>query len=178
MHIRKREDTNMRRETKTLIRCLLISVCLLSITAGASYGEGYKALDGLTSVKAVFDFRAGNPKGAAMQLDMIYRIAHDKNIMAVTEKPEFAIVFIGPSVKLISKNRVGFSPEELESLDEIAGTVSRMSKEGVRLEICLVAAKVMGVDPSSILPEIVGVENGWISLIGYQAKGYSIVPAY
>jgi intracellular sulfur oxidation DsrE/DsrF family protein len=168
----------MRRETKALIRCLLISVSLLCITAGASYGEGYKALTGLTSVKAVFDFRAGNPKGAAMQLDMISKITHDKSIMAVTDKPEFAVVFIGPAVKLISKNREGFSPEDQKSLDEIAATVSRMAKEGVRLEICLVAAKVMGVDPSSILPDIAGVENGWISLIGYQAKGYSIVPAY
>ncbi|MBI5665631.1 MAG: DsrE family protein [Nitrospirae bacterium] len=168
----------MRRETKVLIRCLLISVCLLCITAGASYGEGYKALDGLKSVKAVFDFRAGNPKGAAMQLDMIYKILHDKSITTVTEKPEFAVVFIGPSVKLISKTREGFPPEELKSLDEIAATVSRMAKEGVRLEICLAAAKIMGVDPSSILPEIARVENGWISLIGYQAKDYSIVPAY
>ncbi len=168
----------MRRETKTLIKCLLVSVCLLCISAGTSYGEGYKALDGLKSVKAVFDFRAGNPKGAAMQLDMIYKITHDKSIMAVTDKPEFAVVFIGPAVKLISKNREGLSPEDQKSLDEIAATVSRMSKDGVRLEICLVAAKVFGVDPSSILPEIAGVENGWISLIGYQAKNYSIVPAY
>ncbi len=168
----------MRSETKVLIKCLLISVCLLCITSGASYGEGYKALDGLTSVKAVFDIRAGNPKGAAMQLDMIYKITHDKSIIAVTDKPEFAVVFIGPSVKLISKNREGFSQEEQKSMDEIAGTVSKMAKEGVRLEICLVAAKVMGVDLSSILPDIAGVENGWISLIGYQAKGYSIVPAY
>ncbi len=168
----------MRRETKALVRCLLISVCLLCITAGVSYGEGYKALDGLTSVKAVFDFRAGNPKSAAMQLDMIYKITHDKSIMAVTDKPEFAVVFIGPAVKLVSKTREGFSPEDQTILADIAGTVSKMAKEGVRLEICLVAAKVMGVDPSSILPEIAGVENGWISLIGYQAKGYSIVPAY
>jgi len=28
------------------------------------------------------------------------------------------------------------------------------------------------------LPEIKHVSNGWISLIGYQAKGYSLVPAY
>jgi intracellular sulfur oxidation DsrE/DsrF family protein len=178
MHIRKREEKNMRRETKTFIKCLLISVCLLCITAGASYGGEYKALDGLTTVKGVFDFRAGNPKSAAMQLDMIHKITHDKSIMAVTQKPEFAVVFIGPSVKLISKNREGFSPEDQKSLDEIADTVSKMAKEGIRLEICLVAAKVFGVDPSSILPEIAGVENGWISLIGYQAKDYSLVPAY
>ena len=53
-----------------------------------------------------------------------------------------------------------------------------MVKSGIRLEICLVAAQVFGVDPGSVLPEIKQVGNGWISLIGYQARGYSLVPAY
>ena len=168
----------MKKGTKAGITCMLIAVCLLCITAGAAYTEEYKALTGLTSVKAVFDFRAGNPQSAAMQLDLIAQVYHDKNIRAVTEKPEFVIVFIGPSVKLISKSREGFSPEEQKKLDEIAATVSRMSKDGIRLELCLVATKVMGVDPASILPEITHVYSGWISLIGYQAQGYSIVSAY
>jgi intracellular sulfur oxidation DsrE/DsrF family protein len=87
-------------------------------------------------------------------------------------------VFIGPSVKLISKNREGFSPEDQKSLDEIANTISAMSKDGINLEICLVAAKVFNVDPASVLPEIKRVGNGWISMIGYQAQGYSLVPVY
>jgi intracellular sulfur oxidation DsrE/DsrF family protein len=85
---------------------------------------------------------------------------------------------MGPSVKLISKNRQGFAAEDQKSLDEIAETVSKMAKDGLRVEICLFAAKVFGVDPASILPEIKKVENGWISLVGYQAQGYSLVPAY
>ena len=51
-----------------------------------------------------------------------------------------------------------------------------MTKDGITLEACLVAAKGFGVEPSSILPEIKQVGNGWISLIGYEAKGYSMVP--
>jgi intracellular sulfur oxidation DsrE/DsrF family protein len=168
----------MRNVTKSVIACLVVAVCMLCMSAGAAYSEGYTALSGLTSVKAVFDFRAGNPKGAAMQLDMIHKITHDKNIMAVTEKPEFAVVFIGPAVKLISKDREGFSLDDQKYLADIAAIVSKMSKDGVKLEVCMAAVKVMGVDPASILPEITKVENGWISLIGYQANGYSIVPAY
>jgi hypothetical protein len=34
------------------------------------------------------------------------------------------------------------------------------------------------VDPATILPEIKHEENGVISLIGYQAKGFSLVPVY
>jgi intracellular sulfur oxidation DsrE/DsrF family protein len=168
----------MKRESRTIIISLFLSVCLLFVTAGASYSEEYEALTGLTSARAVFDFRSGNPKSAAMLLDLIHQTYKDKSIRAVTEKPEFVIVFIGPSVKLISSKREGFSPEEQKTLDEIAGMVSKMSKDGIKLEICMVAAKVFGVDPASILPEIKQVGNGWISLIGYQGKGYSIVPAF
>jgi intracellular sulfur oxidation DsrE/DsrF family protein len=81
-------------------------------------------------------------------------------------------------VKLVSKNREGFSPEDLKSLDEIASTVTAMAKDGITLEICLVAVKYFDVDPASVLPEIKGVGNGWISVIGYQAQGYSLVPVY
>jgi intracellular sulfur oxidation DsrE/DsrF family protein len=88
------------------------------------------------------------------------------------------VVFIGPSVKLISKNREGFSPEDLKSLDEIANTISAMAKDGINFEMCLVAAKFFNVDPASVSPEIKGVGNGWIPIIGYQAQGYSLVPVY
>jgi len=94
------------------------------------------------------------------------------------KNPVFVLVFIGPSVKLISKNREGFSPEDQKSLDEIANTISAMSKDGINLEICLAAAKFFNVDPASVLPEIKRVGNGWISMIGYQAQGYSLVPVY
>jgi intracellular sulfur oxidation DsrE/DsrF family protein len=87
-------------------------------------------------------------------------------------------VFIGPSVKLISKNREGLSPEDQNALDEIADKISAMSKDGIKFEICLVAAKAFNVDPSSVLPEIKRVGNGFISLIGYQAQGFSLVPVY
>jgi intracellular sulfur oxidation DsrE/DsrF family protein len=51
-----------------------------------------------------------------------------------------------------------------------------MAKDGVKFEICLIAVKYAGIEPSSILPEIKQVGNGWISVIGYQARGYSLVP--
>jgi len=168
----------MKRESKAMMISLFLSICLLLVAVANGFGKEYEALKGLKSVKAVFDVRAGNPKSAALSLKVIHQTYQDKNITAVTKNPAFAVVFIGPSVKLISKNREGFSPEEQNILDEIASTISQMSKEGIKLEICLIAAQVFGVDPASVLPEIKHVGNGWVSLIGYQAKGYSLVPAY
>jgi intracellular sulfur oxidation DsrE/DsrF family protein len=176
--MRDKEVRKMKSKSGTLIIGLFISICLLFVAVGNVFGEGYDALKGLKDAKAVFDNRVGNPKSAALLLNLIHQSFKDKEMKAVMKNPAFVVVFIGPSVKLISKNREGFSAEEHKILDEIANTVSQMSRDGIKLEICLVAAKLFNVDPASVFPAIKHVNNGWISLIGYQTKGYSLVPVY
>jgi len=173
-----RRNEKMRRESRAIILSVFLSICLSFVAVANASGEEYEALKGVKSVKAVFDVRINNPKSAALHLKIIHETFKDKDLKAVAEKPTFVVIFSGPSVKLISKQREGFSPEERTILDEIARTISEMSKDGITLEICLVAAKVFGVDPGSVLAEVQHVGNGWISSIGYQAKGYSLVPAY
>jgi intracellular sulfur oxidation DsrE/DsrF family protein len=154
---------------------LFVAISLLCAVSTVS-AEEYKAMKGIESAKAVFDERESNPKNAALHLEVIYQTF--KELAAMKKNPVFVVVFIGPSVKLISKDRKGFSTEDQKSLDEIANTISAMSKDGIELEICLIAAKVFNVDSASVLPEIKRVGNGWISMIGYQAQGYSLVPVY
>ena len=168
----------MKTESRAIILSVFVSICLLFLVIANASGEDYEALKGLKSVKAVFDVRLNNPKSAALHLQLIHETFKDKDLTAVAGKPTFVVVFVGPSVKLISKQREGFSPEEHTILDEIALTIQEMSKDGIKFEICLVAANIFGVDPALVLPEVQRVGNGWISSIGYQAKGYSLVPAY
>jgi hypothetical protein len=61
------EGMKMKNNSKTMMKCLLISVFLLCITATTIYGEEYKALSGLTSVKAIF--QAGNRKRCGALID-------------------------------------------------------------------------------------------------------------
>ena len=163
---------------KTKMMPLLIVFMAISLVCAVSTvsGEEYTGMKGIKSVKAVFDERESNPKNAAFHLKGIHQTY--KELAAMKKNPVFVVVFIGPSVKLISKNREGFSPEDLKSLEEIANTISAMAKDGINFEICLAAATFFKVDPASVLPEIKRVGNGWISMIGYQAQGYSLVPVY
>jgi len=152
-----------------------VAVSLLCLVPAVS-GEEYKSLKGVKSAKAVFDERESNPKLAVLHLKLLHQTY--KDLAAMKKKPAFAIVFSGPSVKLISKDREEFSAEDRKHLDEFAAIISAMSKDGFDLEVCLVALKVFEIDPESVLPEIKKVGNGWISLIGYEAQGYSLVPVY
>ena len=166
----------MKKSTKFTITSVFLTIFLLTVTAGNIFSEEYSTLKGMKSVKAVFDFELGNPQSALLHLQVIHQTFNDKNIWIGKKKPSIVVVFIGPSVKLASKNRGGFTADDQKILDEYARTVSAMAKDGIKFEICLIAVKVLGVEPSSILPEIKQVGNGWISLIGHEAKGYSLVP--
>lgn len=159
--------------TKVMIS-LFALFCLQAVTVAQA--AEYEALDGVSSAKAIFDVRIGQPQSAALHLKLIHQTY--KDLAMAKKNPKFALVFIGPSVKLISMNRGEFKTEDQQSLDEIASAVSDMKKDGIKIEVCGVALKVFKVDPASVLPEIKKVENGWISEIGYQARGYSLVPAY
>ena len=167
----------MERKTRILVSIVVATVFMLAVVGSVSAAT-YEALAGVKSIKAIFDVRDSNVKSAAVHIKLIHDTYKDKSIMAVSKKPSFIVAFMGPSVKLISMNKQGFSMEDQKSMDEIAQTVQAMSKDGIKLEVCDFAAKVFGVDPASILPEIKHVPNGWVSLIGYQARGYSLVPAY
>ena len=156
---------------------LVLSITALLIYAASTVSaEEYASMKGIKTAKAVFDERQSIPISAALNLSVIHQTY--KDFKAMNKNPVFVIVFTGPSVKLISRNREGFSAEDQKYLDEIVNTISAMSKDGIKLEICLVAARIFNIEPASVLPEIKRVGNGWISIIGYEAKRYALVPVY
>jgi intracellular sulfur oxidation DsrE/DsrF family protein len=166
----------MKKRLGRVMAGLLLPICLiLMVPATGSAGE-YASVKGHRSIKAVFDFELGNPQSALLHLNVIRKTFKDKTMWVASKKPEIVVVFIGPSVKLVSTNRDAFSQEDRKILDEYASVMSEMTKDGIKFEICLIAVKAAGVDPTSILPAITQVGNGWISLIRYQAAGYSLVP--
>lgn len=162
---------------------LFLSVCLFAgrvspVHAAEMKAEGYKSLQGVKHVNAVFDFRISDPKSAALHLDVMLQTCKDKALQMGKKKPAFAVVFSGASVKLLSTKREGVAAEDAKILDDIAGKLAAMEKEGIRLEVCRIALKVFGIDPASVLPELHKVGNGYVSLIGYEAQGYSSVPVF
>ena len=168
----------MRAMMKTTLSAIALSLFLSLIFAAPGSAEDYEALKGVNSLKAVFDFRTGNPDSALIHLQLINDTYKDKTVQGMPGKPDFVVVFMDSSVKLLSSNRDGFSTEVQKKLEEMDKVISAASEAGIRLEICKFAVDFYGVDIESISPEIHRVPNGWISSIGYQAKGYSLVPVF
>lgn len=152
---------------------LTVILALFTGTAPALAGE-YAALTGVKGLDAVFDYSQGSPTLATIIFPAIKGVYEDKNVRALPAPPRTVIVFHGPAVKLLTTDHKGFDKADLPTLDKIAEMIRQFKKDGVKMEVCMYAVKVMGIDPATLMPEIDQVGNGFISVLGYQAQGYGV----
>jgi len=157
---------------RSVIAGIALAIALITTP---SLSADYAALEGVKRVKAVFDVSLGSPQTANIVFWAVKNVNDDASVRSLSKPPQVAVVFHGPAVKMISIDREGFNAVDNEALDKFASMIRQMKKEGVSLEVCDYALKVLGVDPDSVLPEVDHVGNGFISIVGYQAQGYSVV---
>jgi intracellular sulfur oxidation DsrE/DsrF family protein len=122
------------------------------------------ALAGLKSAKVIFDVRIADLDKLVFNLKLFQETL--EGIESKGIKPSMVIAFRGPGVKLLTA----------AALDEEAVDLFRtLKKKGVRFEVCSVAMRTFQADPAGLIPEVRSVENVFISLIGYQNKGYAMI---
>ena len=154
-------------------RIFLLAVMVTAISA-SSFAAGYdNALKGVKSFDVVYEFTQENPKVANIVFWAVTNAYNDENVEALPKN--VAVVIHGAAVKLISSDRTLFNGAEWAEGEKFQETLRQMKKDGVKLEICLYAAKVMGVGEDTIIPEVDRVGNGFVSVIGYQKQGYAVV---
>jgi uncharacterized protein len=155
---------------------VLSALALVVVLAAPAMAGGYdEALKGVKGVKAVFDYGQGAPKMSNALFWAVKNVCEDESVRALSNPPRCVIVFRGAAVRLISSDRKSFNESDKEELDKFADTIRQLKKDGVKMEVCLYAAKSLGIDAATIMPEIDHVGNGFISVVGYQAQGYALV---
>mgnify|MGYP001604320417 CR=1 FL=1 len=162
--------------------CKLLPVLLLMLFSSAIQADktvinDAAALAELKTGKGIFLVDIGDAKKLNFYLEVIQGTYKGMKKQGV--EPDFVLVYIGPSVKYLSTSP---SAEVEKSaggvLLEIESNVEALAGLGVRQEICAVAKRVFGIDDESVLPGLTLVGDGFISLIGYQAQGYHLVPVF
>jgi intracellular sulfur oxidation DsrE/DsrF family protein len=160
---------------RRLVSVLLAPALVAVLAAPAVAGEYDEALKGVKGVKVVFDYNQGAPKMSNALFWAVRNVYEDKSVRALPDPPRVVIVFRGAAVKLVSSDRKSFNESDKEDLDKFADTIRQLKKDGVRMEVCLYAAKSQGIDPATIMSEIDPVGNGFVSVAGYQAQGYAVI---
>ena len=161
---------------KKIVRTISF-ICVLSLYVFFSvpvFAENYEALEGLQGLNTVFDYANGSPEEALVVFPAIREVYQSKSVASLPKPPANVIVFHNHAVKFLTTNRTD-DVKKNKTLDKVAAMIRQFSKDGVKMKVCIYAVKVFGIDPDTILPEIDKVPNGFISISGYQAKGYSLV---
>lgn len=154
--------------------CCLASVVVL--ISSPVFAAGYdKALQGVQSYDVVYEVSLGDPKVANLVFWAVQNSYEAADVKSLPGDPNVVIVFHGPVVKLLSTDRAPFNAAEWAQVEKFQETLTEMKKAGIKLEVCLYAAKVLGVDKATIVPEVDHVDNGFVSVIGYQMQDYAVV---
>jgi hypothetical protein len=86
------------------------------------------------------------------------------------------VAFRGPATKYVTKG-TGYVTSENHSIKkEIQGWITQFDKNGFSLEQCAIAARGQKISFGDVLPQITIVQNGYISIVAYQNKGYALLP--
>ncbi len=158
----------------------LLALLLLMLTAATATADDIDdsaALGELQRGQGVFLVDIGDPNKLAFYLEVIE--GTHANLVRQDVEPDFVLVYIGPSVKYLTTTpdeNIEF--EHAEALSRIAASTQRLGELGVRQEICAVATRVFGIDNETVLPDLTLVGDGFVSLIGWQAQGYHLVPVF
>ncbi|BCO31948.1 hypothetical protein TspCOW1_20510 [Thiohalobacter sp. COW1] len=163
-----------------MFRYILLVLSLVLATGQGHAGSRINDSAALADLKvgqAVFLIDIADAKKMNFYLEVIQGTFKGMRDQGVT--PDFVMVYIGPSVQYLSTSpsadveaRYGAVLMEMES------NVEKLAALGVRQEVCAVATDAFGIDNKTLLPELDLVGDGFISLIGYQAQGYHLVPVF
>lgn len=168
-------STTMRIMLKPLFIVLLLVSNL--IHAAQPVINDHAALGDLKVGKGVFLVDIGDAKKLNFYLEVIqgtYRGMKEQGV-----EPDFILVYIGPSVKYLTTSPSPETEQEAGAvLLEIESNVEALAALGVKQEICAVATRVFGIKNDQLIPGLTLVADGFVSLIGYQAQGYHLVPVF
>ncbi len=166
---------NLFKAIRASLATTVFLVSALAFSWQASAEEYENALKDVEQVKAVFDVSSQSATFANAVFWAVENVYKDETVNALPEPPEAVVVFHGAAVKLLSSdtaNHEGQDPAEVAKFQE---QLAKMRDDGVELEVCAYALKVLGVDPETVIPAVAIVPNGFVSVVGYQAQGYQVV---
>lgn len=173
-----------RHPNRFVLHPFLLASLLWLIAAFASHAQAspatlnnQAALKGLSEIYALYDIRKSNPDVMLSYLKGIE--SNHANLLKEKVTPHLRIIFISAAVQFITTDPAdAIEIEHGDTLKKIAAQVARLQALGVQMEVCSTATAYFKVDNATLLPGIVPVRSGFLSVMGWQAQGYSLVPVY
>jgi intracellular sulfur oxidation DsrE/DsrF family protein len=145
------------------------------VMGGHAWAADDDPVAGLKEARVAFDITAGEPNRMMLILNTIDETRESFVRQGIT--PRFVLAFRGPASLLTQTDLSRFKPEERETATKVAAKLKQLrGTAGIeRMDQCSIAMRGQKVDKAQVSPDVTIVENGWITLVGYQAKGYAYI---
>ena len=153
---------------------LIVLLVLFPSLIWAVNPDDKKALGDLTSLKMVCDVNVGDAKLLLRRLELIDETYSQLIDAGVT--PTVVVAFRGGASLYVTRGAKYVDTDDEGIKGEIQGWIDQFSQHGFRIEQCAIAANAQKIDPADFLPAVAVVQNGYISIVAYQARGYALLP--
>jgi intracellular sulfur oxidation DsrE/DsrF family protein len=153
-----------------------LGVALFALVSASALGGDYdSAMKGVKEFNVVYDYTNGDPMIGNILLEAVDQVDDAAEVKSLPNAPQEAIVLHDEAVKLIHTVRGDRDDATWAEIQKFQNKLKKMKQEGTKVEVCAFALDVFEVDPSTVIPEIEQVPNGFVSVVGYQEQGYALV---
>lgn len=157
-----------------IILTLFLAVFLLPQIASSQKQDDIRALNNLSSLKVYFDVKADSAAKVEKRLIWINDTYEQVRQKGIT--PMFVIGFRSQASFFVTKGDDYIDDEEIPTKEKIENWLKHFLKMGIPIEQCGLSAGLFHIPPQDFLPQVTVVKNGYVSIAGYQNKGYAYVP--
>ena len=148
----------------------------LAQSAGAPYGtakfSAYADIDSVKQLKVVWDFNFVDPRSVGMVFNMLNGLLRTTAEFGPREIDPIKVVIVSHGPEIVVFDRKNYAKYK-----EIVDRAASFAAQGVKFEVCRIAATVQGIAAEDLHGFITVVPAGAYALAYYQAKGYSLIAA-
>jgi len=162
---------------KKMLSVLLLGWSFLSfpVYSASTIANDVPSIAAMKTAKGVYFLNIDHPRMLAGYLKAV-EATHTTRGPKMNLKLDPVVVVIGPTVQFLTNKPLDkFALEFPKELASIKKSVAALHNAGVRFEVCEVAAQTFGVEKTSFFSEMHFVSDGFLSLIGWQEQGYSLI---
>ncbi len=164
---------NDRIKYPTIILSTLFLLASIAPSAAQVIYDNDSALKNVVQANVYFDVNLDDSQKLLLRMNLLQQTV--QQLREAGLEISIVIGFRGGASRFITRSDHYVLDEESGDKQKIQKLISSFSDEGITIEQCSIAADLLDIIHEDFLPEVRIVANGYISLIGYQTRGYAVV---
>ncbi len=134
-----------------------------------------RAINGMQTGKILWDITLANPENLLSRLNVLEETYEDMIRQKI--KPQMIFTFRGGAAGLIARDLSHLDIDKAAAVGQVQYKLSELMKRpGIHMEACQIATRRFNLtEQNQLMPGILLVGNTFLSIMGYENKGYTTI---